>query len=60
MPKDPAAQEDIDEAIKELTKANVISQIENIKNSGLLIPEGVNIQVYGLIYELETGLLHEV
>lgn len=59
MPKDPAAQENIDEAIKELTKANVLSQIENIKNSGLL-PEGVNIRIYGLIYDLETGLLHEV
>lgn len=59
VPKDPAAQENIDEAIKELTKANVLSQIGNIKNSGLL-PEGVNIRIYGLIYDLETGLLHEV
>ena len=56
-PGPPAPPEKRKEVLNELSRSNVRSQIVNIKNSGIVTDD---VSVYGLIYDLETGLLSKV
>lgn len=56
-PGPPAPPDQEKQVLRALTEENVRTQITNIKDSGLLKSD---VSVYGLIYDLETGLLHEI
>ncbi len=48
-----------EEALPLLLRASVKQQVENVCNSGVK-PRKAPVHVHGWIYELETGLLHDL